>query len=186
MSSEGLKNAVLERARAEAEQLRAEAKTAAEASARSITERAEREAAETLERARRSAAETRARDRSALERETRLKALQEKNAIIERVFGEAVSRFRALAPDELRALYRSELDGLKLEGALLRVAAGSSGLFEDARSRGARIQDDAAIDAGYIIEGADFRLERTASARLRELRTALRGEVARVLFGNGQ
>jgi vacuolar-type H+-ATPase subunit E/Vma4 len=183
MSSEGLSKAVLERARAEAQQIVAAAKKDAEASQKAAADRAERDAGDVLDRARRAAAEARSRERSSLEREMRLKALEQKNLLLERVFTDAAARFRSLPADELRSLYRGELEGVKLEGATLRVPAGGSGLFGEAQSRGARLQEDQAIDGGYVVEGADFRLDRTLAARIADLRATLRGELAQVLFG---
>jgi len=183
MPAEGLRKAVLERARAEAAEIEAAARARAEEIAAAARREAERAAAEIVERARREAAEARARAISAQERESRLAALEARNRLLDEAFEAAARRFEAAPAEELAALYRRELEGTELAGAVVKVPRGRSAEMERIVAGRARVEEDPAIDAGYIVVREDFRLDRTLSARLAEATGSLRAELARLLFG---
>ena len=183
MSAEGLKNAVLEAARREAGQILAQARVAADQQSKQATEMAGRAAAEAVEQARLQAAQEREQELAALEREQRLETLAAKNNLLERAFAKAADSFRALPPDRLRALYLGELAAIDLEGASLRVPRGLKAEFEALAAGRARVEEDPALQAGYIVQRSDFRLDRSLAARLEEIRTELRTRVAELLFG---
>jgi vacuolar-type H+-ATPase subunit E/Vma4 len=182
MSADGLKKAVLDRARAEAEGILAQAKKDAEGMAAAAGERAERVSKDVLDAAKRDAARTRAREVSALDRELRLKSLASKNALIDSVFVKAQEMFRQLPASDLGGMYAKELDAVDVAGATLLVARGASSQFASAQAKGATLREDDAVSAGYILVRDDFRLDRTLKARLDELRSTMRGELAKTLF----
>jgi V/A-type H+-transporting ATPase subunit E len=183
MSAEGLKNAVLEAARREAGQILAQARVAAEQQSKQAAEMAARAAAEAVEQARLQAAREREQELAALEREQRLEILAAKNNLLEQAFAKAAESFRALPPDRLRTLYRGELAAIDLEGASLRVPRGLKAEFEALVAGRARVEEDPELQAGYIVQRSDFRLDRSLAARLEEIRTELRTRVAELLFG---
>ena len=85
--------------------------------------------------------------------------------------------------ERLRELYRRELAGIDLQGAGLRVPRGAKADFEALVGRRARVEEDPALQAGYVVQRSDFRLDRSLAARLEEIRTELRTRVAELLFG---
>jgi V/A-type H+-transporting ATPase subunit E len=182
MSAEGLKNAVLETARREAERLVEQARAAAEQEGREAAEQAQRSTVEILEQARLQAAREREQALAALEREQRLEILAAKNRLLEQAFARAAEGFRALPKDKLRELYRAELAAIDLEDASLRVPRGSKAEFESLVGGRARIEEDPELEAGYIVVGHDFRLDRSLAARLAEIRAEMRPKIAALLF----
>ncbi len=185
MSAEGLKNAVLETARREAGQLVAQARAAAEQEDKQAAVQVQRSAADTLEQARLQAAREREQALAALEREQRLETLAAKNKLLEQAFARAAEGFRALPKDRLRELYRAELAATDLQEASLRVPRGAKAEFEALLAGRARVEEDSALEAGYIVVRRDFRLDRSLAARLEEIRTELRTKVAQLLFEAG-
>lgn len=183
MSAEGLKNAVLEAARREAGQILAQARVAADQQSKQGMELAGRAAAEALEQARLQAAREREQELAALEREQRLAVLSAKNNLLEQAFAKAAESFRALPLERLSALYRGELAAIDLEGASLQVPRGQKAQFEALVARRAKVEEDPALQAGYIVQRSDYRLDRSLAARLEEIRTELRTRVAELLFG---
>jgi V/A-type H+-transporting ATPase subunit E len=182
MSAEGLKNAVLETARREAGQLVAQAKAAAEQEGRQAAEQAQRAAAAILEQARLQAKREREQALAALEREQRLETLAAKNQLLEQAFAKAAEGFRTLPRERLRELYRAELAAIDLLGATLRVPRGAKAEFEALLGGSSRIEEDSALEAGYIVLRSDFRLDRSLAARLAEIRAEMRPRVAALLF----
>jgi V/A-type H+-transporting ATPase subunit E len=185
MSAEGLKNAVLQTARREAERLVAQAQAAAEKEDRQAAEQARRAAGAVLEQARLEAAREREQALAALEREQRLERLEAKNRLLEQAFARAAEGFRALPRERLRELYRAELAGIDLQGASLRVPRGAKAEFEPLVGGRAAVEEDAALDAGYIVERNDFRLDRSLAARLADIRAEMRPKIAELLFEAG-
>ena len=186
MPAEGLRKAVIERARAEAQEILARAKSEADAARASTRERAGREAAEAVENARREAAEARKRALSAVEREMRLKLLEEKNRLLEEAFSRAAQAFARLPVEELRDLYAKELEGMELPGTRVRVPARAGREFEPLLKGRAAVEEDASLDAGYVVVREDFRLDRSLAARLGDLKSEMRSELARLLFEEEQ
>ena len=182
MSAEGLKNAVLETARREAGQLVAQARTAAEQEDKQAAVRVQRSAADALEQARLQAAREREQALAAMEREQRLETLAAKNKLMEQAFSKAAEGFRALPKDRLRELYRAELAAIDLQEASLRIPRGSKAEFEALLAGRARVEEDSALEAGYVVVRKDFRLDRSLAARFEEIRTELRTKVAQLLF----
>jgi vacuolar-type H+-ATPase subunit E/Vma4 len=186
MSAEGLKTAVLESTRREAGQIVAQARAAAEQEGKQAAEQVRRGAADTLEKARNRAAVEREQALAALEREQRLEVLAAKNRLLDWAFAKAAEDFRALPVERLRELYRRELAEIELREASLRVPRGVKAEFEAVVGGRARVEEDPAVQAGYIVLRADFRLDRSLAARLEEIRTELRPRAAELLFGNGE
>ncbi len=182
MSAEGLKNAVLEKARREAGRLVAEAEAAAQQEARQAEEQARRSAAEIQEQARWQAAREREQALAALEREQRLQTLAAKNQLLEQAFAGAADAFRGLPRERLAELYRAELTAIDLQGASLRVPPGAKAEFEALLDGRARIEEDPALEAGYIVARSDFRLDRSLAARLADIRAEMRPKIAALLF----
>jgi vacuolar-type H+-ATPase subunit E/Vma4 len=186
MSAEGLKKAVLDSARREAGELVAQARAAAEQDGKQAAEQAKRVAADTLEKARGQAAREREQALAALEREQRQEVLAAKNGLLDRAFAKAAADFRALPMEHLREIYRRELAGIDLQGAALRVPRGAKADFEALVGGKARVEEDPAVQAGYVVQSADFRLDRSLDARLEDIRAELRPGVAELLFGTGE
>ncbi len=182
MSAEGLKNAVLEKARRDADQLVTQARAAADQEARQAEEQSRRAAAAILEQARLQAAREREQALAALEREQRLEILAAKNQHLERAFARAADAFRTLPRERLRELYKAELAGLDLKSASLLVPRGAKAEFEALVAGRAKVEEDPALPAGYVVVRSDFRLDRSLAARLEEIRTELRTMVAALLF----
>jgi V/A-type H+-transporting ATPase subunit E len=183
MSAEGLKKAVLEAARGEAEGIIVRARADAESGLKQATELAEREAAAHLEQARLQAEQERRQALAARERENRLETLQAKNRLLEQAFTRAAEAFRALPMDGLKELYRRELAAVDLQDATVRVPRNTKADFEALTDKRCRVEEDPALEAGYIVERRDFRLDRSLAARLQEIRSELRPRVAGLLFG---
>ncbi len=182
MSAEGLKNAVLEKARSEAGRLVAQARAAVEQEARQAEERTRRAAAAILEQARLEASREREQTLAALEREQRLQTLAAKNRLLEQAFARAAEGFRGLPRERLRELYRAELAAIQLQDASLRVPRGAKAEFEALLGGRARVEEDPALEAGYIVVRSDFRLDRSLAARLEEIRAEMRPKIAALLF----
>jgi V/A-type H+-transporting ATPase subunit E len=182
MSSEGLKNAVLEKARLEAGRLVEEARAASEEASRQAEEQSRRAAAAILEQARLEAAREREQALAAQEREQRLQILEAKNRLLEQAFARAAEGFRGLPRERLAELYRAELSASDLKDASLRVPRGARAEFEALLGGRARVEEDPALDAGYIVVRRDFRLDRSLAARLAEIRSELRPRIAQLLF----
>jgi vacuolar-type H+-ATPase subunit E/Vma4 len=186
MSAEGLKKAVLESTRREAGQIVAQARAAAEQEDKQAAEQVQRGASDTLEKARNQAAGEREQALAALEREQRLEVLAAKNSLLDRAFAKAAESFRALPMDRLRELYRSELAAIDLREASLRVPRGAKAEFEALAGGRARVEEDHALPAGYIVLGSNFRLDMSLAARLEQIRAEQRSRVAELLFGTGE
>lgn len=183
MSTEGLKKLVLEKAREEATELLERARKRAEEIRSSARRQAERSASEIVARARAEAEASGSRARSALSRELGMRALEGRNRILDEAFERAARAFKEAPPEELQRLYRSELEGLELSGAVVKVPVGRASEMSSILEGRARVEEDPSIDAGYIVLREDFRLDRTLQARLAEARELLKTELARMLFG---
>ena len=182
MSAEGLKKAVLERARAEADEILSRARGEVETTIAAARERAERSAKEAVEKAERESGEARSRAVSSVEREIHMKALEGKNRLLDEAFSRAAGGFAGLPFEEIRELYRKELEGLDLQGATVCVPPGAKKEFKSLLGGAARIEEDASLEAGYMILHEDFRLDRSIEARLEELKRQMRSELAQMLF----
>jgi vacuolar-type H+-ATPase subunit E/Vma4 len=117
-----------------------------------------------------------------LEREQRLEMLAAKNRLLEQAFAGAAEGFRGLPAERLRELYREELASTDLRDAGLRVPPGAKPEFEALLEGRARVEEDPALDAGYIVVRSDFRLDRSLAARLAEIRAEMRSKIAQLLF----
>lgn len=182
MSAEGLKNAVLEKARREADQLVAQARAAADREARQAEEQSRRAAASILEQARLEASREREQALAAMEREQRLETLAAKNRLLEQAFARAAEGFRGLPRERLRELYRAELTAIDLQEASLRVPGGAKAEFETLLAGRARVEEDPSLEAGYIVVRSDFRLDRSLAARIADIRAEMRPKIAQLLF----
>jgi len=178
----GVEKAVIEKAKKEAAEIAARAKKEAEAVVTSAVQRAEKEAAETTAKARSDAEEEARRTISGLEREMRLKGLEEKNRLLEEVIQKAAEQFKKLKPEKLAGIYGKELETADMAGSALKVAPGTKDLFRAFAAKGVNVAEDSAIEAGYVLARDDFRLDRTLATRLDEIRAEMRTELARMLF----
>ena len=176
---------MLEKASAEAEQIVSQARSEAENILSAAKERAARVSGDAVEKARRDAEQEQQRAVSSLQHEVRLAALEAKNGLLEEVFSRAGRQFGSIPARELKELYRKELDALDLDGARLRVSPGARGAFESLLGGRALVEEDTSVEAGYIVESEDFRLDRSLAARLQELKGEMRSELAQLLFGDG-
>ncbi len=186
MSAEGLKNAVLERARREAGQLVAQAQAAAQEAGRQAEAQSQRSAAAVLEQARLQASREREQALAAQEREQRLELLGAKNRLLEQAFLRAAEGFRGLPREQLARLYRAELAAVDLREASLRVPHGARAEFEALLDGRARVEEDPALQAGYIVVRRDFRLDRSLAARIADIRAEMRPKIAQLLFEAGE
>ncbi len=182
MSAEGLKNAVLEKARREAGQLVEQARAAAAQEASQAEEQTRRSSAAVLEQARLEAAREREQTLAAVEREQRLEVLAAKNRLLEQAFARAAEGFRRLSAERLAELYRTELEAIDLREASLRVPRGARAQFEALLGGRATVEEDPSLEAGYVVVRSDYRLDRSLSARLAEIRSEMRPRVAQLLF----
>ena len=183
MSAEGLKSAVLEKARREAGQLVQQARAAAQQEAGQAEEQARRTAAAILEQARLQASLEREQALAALEREQRLETLAAKNQLLEQAFARAAKGFLNLPRERLAELYRAELAAVDLQDASLRVPRGTRAEFESLLAGQAQVQEDPALQAGYVVVRSDFRLDRSLEARLADIRAEMRPKIGQLLFG---
>ncbi len=179
MSLDGLKKAVLDKARAEAQEILQRAAVQKAALAAAGEKEAAAEAAETIGAARRKAEEMRARAISGAQREARMKTLEERNRILNEVLARA---YDALKREDLAALYDKELRSMDLAGAVIRVSPRDNAKFEKIAGKKAAVEADTGIDAGCIVVRDDFRIDRTLKAVLAEAFQDLRADIARVLF----
>jgi len=184
MSVEGLKKAVLDKAREEADRIWVQARKESEAVCAQKLNEARQRAANTVEEARRESARERQQALAAQEREMRLESLKAKNRLLEEAFRQAEQSFKNLPAAELSALYRRELDNTDLKGAAVLVAPKVRGVFEALLQGRARIEEDASLDAGYIIVSKEYRIDRSLGARMEEIRAEMRSRVAELLFGD--
>ena len=183
MSAEGLKKAVLDAARGEADQIVAQARSSAETVRKQALEQAERTAASQLEHTRQQSAQESQQAMAERERGIRLETLSAKNQLLEQAFKRAAEAFHALPLDQLKNQYRGELAALDLQDAVVHVPHRAKAEFESLVGGRCQVAEDPSLDAGFVVAHRDFRLDRSLAARLEELRTELRTQVAELLFG---
>jgi len=184
MSAEGLKKAVLERARSEAAVILARARAEIEASRAQALDEARKSAEQIVLAARQKSARDRQQALAAQEREMGLESLAARNRLLDEAFKQAEAAFKALPAGELRALYSRELRGLDLEGATVFVPLHARSEFEALLNGRARAEEDPSLEAGYVVARKDYRLDRSLAARIEEMRAELRPQVAALLFGS--
>jgi vacuolar-type H+-ATPase subunit E/Vma4 len=186
MSAEGLKKAVLDRARSEAAKILSQAKSEAEASRTRVLDEARKSASELVQAARQKGAQDRQQALAAREREMGLESLAAKNNLLEEAFRQAAAAFKALHAQELRALYGRELEGIDLKDATVFVPRQARSDFEAMLKGRVRVEEDPSLEAGYVVARKDYRLDRSLAARMEEVRAELRTRVAELLFGGEQ
>jgi vacuolar-type H+-ATPase subunit E/Vma4 len=180
MSREDLKRRVLDRARAESDAALAEAGKKADGILAAARDRAGRAASETRAAAERASAEARRRALSAAERDSRLAVLEMKNRVIDEALSRAAEQLRS---KDMGEVFRRELAGTDLEGAVVKTPPGRAAALRAVAPAGTKVEEDAAVASGYVVEGPGFRLVRTIEARIEDARAALRSELAALLFG---
>jgi vacuolar-type H+-ATPase subunit E/Vma4 len=186
MSAEGLKKAVLDKARSEAEQILAKAKSEAETNRARMLEEASNSAKEIVQASRQKSAQDRQQALAAQEREMGLESLKARNNLLDEAFRQAAAAFKALPAQELLALYSRELEGMDLEAATVYVPRQARSDFEALLKDRVRVEEDPALEAGYIVARKDYRLDLSLAARMEEIRAELRPRVAELLFGDEQ
>jgi len=186
MSAEGLKKAVLDRARGEAAKILAQAKSETDANRTQMLDETRKSASELVQAARQKGAQDRQQALAAREREMGLESLTAKNALLDEAFRQAAAAFKALPAQELRALYSRELYSIDLKDATVCVPRNARGDFEVILKGRARVEEDPSLEAGYVVARRDYRLDRSLAARMEEIRAELRPQVAEFLFGDKQ
>jgi len=181
-----VQTAVLDKARAEAEAILAEARKDADA-------RLERESARLREEQERRVAALRAEAEADLEREAgnrraedRNKLLAMKNEIIEEVFAKAIEAIRDLPGDGYAKWLEAQLARApKMDGAAVAVNEADRPLMERILSESSGLkmaEKPAAIGGGMIIQGARADLDFSVESLLGVLRESLAEEIAAQLF----
>jgi len=177
-----MKKAVLDKARSEAAEILSRTRKEADDLMASAAKQARKNASAILEKARTESGEESEREIAAFERSMRLKALEEKNTLIDEVIERAGANFKALPSTKLMEFYSAELQPFDLSASTLRVPKGTGGLFAPMVAKGARIDEDAALEAGFVLVKEHFRLDRSLKARLDEVRSEIKSQIARILF----
>ena len=186
MAIESLQTAVLDKARAEAEAILAEARKGADA-------RFERESARLREEHERRVEAIRAEAEAGLERdagnrraEDRNKLLAMKNEIIEEVFAKAVEDIRNLPDDGYAEWLKAQLARApKMDGAAVAVNEADRPLMEKILGEGSELklaEKPADIEGGMIIQGPKADLDFSVESLLGVLRESLAEEIAAQLF----
>jgi vacuolar-type H+-ATPase subunit E/Vma4 len=184
MSTEGLKKAVLDRARSEAAGILAQARAEIEANRARALDEARKSAEQIVLAAQQKSAQDRQQALAAQEREMGLESLAARNHLLDEAFRQAAAAFKALPAKELYVLYNRELEDLDLEDATVFVPLHARSDFEGLLNGRARVEEDPSLEAGYVVARKDYRLDRSLAARMEEIRAELRPQVAELLFGN--
>jgi V/A-type H+-transporting ATPase subunit E len=180
MSLDGLKKAVLDKARADAREILQRAAAQAAALTAAAEKDASAAAAEIVDAAQRKAEEIRMRAVSGAQREARMKLLGERNRILDEVFERA---YDVLKKEDIAALYAKELQSMDLTGAVILVPPRDKAQFEKIiAGTEAVVEADAGIDAGCIVVREDFRIDRTLRSLLAEALEDMQADIARTLF----
>jgi len=186
LAIEKLQTAVLDKARAEAEAILAEARKGADA-------RYERDAARLREEHERRVAVLRAEAEAALEREAgnrraeqRNKLLAMKNEIIEEVFAKAVEGIRNLPDNGYATWLAAQLARApRMDGAAVAVNEADRPVMEKILADGSDLkmaEKPAPVRGGLIIQGPRADLDFSIESLLGVLRESLAEEIASQLF----
>jgi len=181
-----VQTAVLDKARAEAEAILAEARKEADA-------RFEREAARLREEHERRVAAIRAEAEAKLEREAgnrraedRNKLLAMKNEIIEEVFAKAIENIRDLPDDGYAKWLKAQrARAPRMDGAVVAVNEADRPVMENilGQNSGLKMAEKSApIRGGMIIRGPRADLDFSIESLLGVLRESLAGQIAAQLF----
>jgi vacuolar-type H+-ATPase subunit E/Vma4 len=184
MSAEGLKKAVLDKARGEAARIIELARTESTASQNRILGEARKRASELVEAVRQKSTQNRQQALAAQEREMRLEKLAARNKLLDEAFLQAEARFKDLPAAKLHALYGHELENIDLKDATVFVPSKTRRDFEALLKGRARVEEDASLEAGYLVVRKDYRLDWSLGARMEEIRAEMRPRVAELLFGD--
>jgi vacuolar-type H+-ATPase subunit E/Vma4 len=184
MSAEGLKKAVLDKARGEAARIIELAMAESAAIRDRILSEARKSASALVEVARQTSAQERQQALAAQEREIRLEILTAKNRLLDEALQQAATAFKDLPAIELRALYAREIEDIDLNDATVFVPRSARSDFEALLKGRARVEEDASLEAGYVVVRKDYRLDRSLGARMEEIRAEMRPRVAELLFGD--
>lgn len=184
MSAEALQKAVLEKARSEAARIIELARAESAANREQTLSEARKNASELVEGARQKSSQERQQALAAREREMRLESLVAKNRLLDEAFQQAAAAFKDLPAAKLRALYGRELEDIDLKDATVFVPRQARSDFQALLNGRARIEEDASLEAGYLVVRKDYRLDRSLAARMEEIRAEIRPRVAQLLFGD--
>jgi vacuolar-type H+-ATPase subunit E/Vma4 len=196
MGLDAVRNAVLGRARAEADAMLAEARKEADRKRADARAEDERLLAVALADARRRSEGVRAKELGQRRTEQRKALLAAKNRRIKETFAEARKRFLALPPAERMTVTLAWLGAEAADvGGVLRVNpderdafarqldAVNKGRSQEARLTG--VEGDPGVAGGVRIVGADFIADCTVDSRLANLQGEAVAAVAERLFGKG-
>lgn len=193
-----LSRAVLHEARAEAEQILADAKTKADITRRRAQEQADKERQEILARARQEAEHNRREAIATAQMQARTVQLERREKLLNDVFEKARQRLPAVQrwtdySGIVRQLTREAITRLEVDAVRLRADAQARELLSDkmltslAQELGVQVQWGETLErgVGVIAETPDGhrRYDNTLQARLGRQQDALRSPVYRLLVG---
>lgn len=192
---------ILKRIKTDAEEaarrILSEGKEAADAVVSEAAERVAAQRGELKARAEQRAQEERNRIITLARLSARRELLDEKQALIDRVFDEARARIAGLKRDEYRTLIKSILEG-SVESGDEEVIIGETEdridqAFLDAiskglnKGKGLKLSDERRpIDGGFILRSGRVDTNCALGTILREAREKLETEVAAIIFGDGE
>lgn len=196
MSLDRVKEAVLAKAKAEAERIAADADKAVERAREEFRKSDAAMRADALRDCDLRLARETSRQVERERHQGRLRVLTAKNEIIEGVFGKLRQELEALPPEKYLDLVAGWLRGLPAgSGGGLRVNPKDEQLFAggldklNAGRSGADlftgVKGDSSVTWGALVDGADFTVDCTVDRKLAELRESS-GELARLVFGGGK
>lgn len=193
-----LSRAILTEARADAEQIQADAREKADAIRRQTQQRAESERAEILERAKQDAERIRSQVVATAQMKARTLQLEHREKLLDQVFASAKQRLSGLQkrPDYDKValeLIREAITQLKVDQAEVRIDAATQKILKEqtlsdlSKELNAKLSPGKSLDEGMgIIVEADngrLRYDNTLETRLSRLQSALRSAVYHVLMG---
>lgn len=195
---EPLSRAILKEAEVEAQQLREEAKTKADAIRQRAQEEAENARREILERAQQEADRLRSQSVASAQLKARTMQLEHREKLLERVFQAAKEKLSELQKrpdyDQLAAmLLREALVQLRVNKAEIRADQATRSLLEKKALNDISselngqftLADSLEEGTGVIVEAGQGRLhyDNTLETRLQRLQSSLRASVYKVLMG---
>ena len=195
---ENLSRAILIEARADAEQIQADAKEKADAIREQTQQRAESERKEILERARQDAERLRSQVVATAQMKARTLQLEHREKLLDQVFDAAKQKLTGLQKRSdydkvVLELIREAITQLKVDQAEVRTDAATQKILKDqalndiAKELKTQISVGKLLDegTGIIIDADNGRLhyDNTLETRLNRLQSALRSSVYHVLMG---
>ncbi len=194
MSLERVKNTVVDAAKAKAEAIVADARKQAESLVSDSKAAADRKSAEVIRDAKLRLERETNRELERIQYENRLEMLSAKNKAVDEVFKRVGAALEKMTDDEYVGMVGKWLAELPDSvGGTLRVnprdeAKFSSRLGELNKGRNGtgkfeKVEGDAKIASGAVVNGPDYDIDCTFGRRILELRESVVGDLAKILFG---